>query len=196
MFKSKMIENEKVLQYALNHQLPIVQVLLNSSIPKEQRLLCTECLDNADFEGKVIGFKKIIQMIEEQQNQKMNLMESMIIQNIKQVESFHSLISQMKSNIILQLEQLSSILKDWITNLQSIGLKYSQYSFHEELEIQSKKQQYQIQSNFIHQRHQNRIQQLFQGCIQIGVIQLILRIQQMQTNTIRSLNRYIKIRIS
>ncbi|CAD8131047.1 unnamed protein product [Paramecium sonneborni] len=135
MFKSKMIENEKTLQCALKHQLPIVQVILNPQISKEQRLLCNECLDSVDIEGKAVGFKKIIQMMEEQQNEKINLIESIIIQNIQQIELFQSLISQMKSNVILQLEQLNTILKDWIINLQSIGLKYSQYSFYEELEI-------------------------------------------------------------
>ncbi|CAD8116024.1 unnamed protein product [Paramecium sonneborni] len=134
MFKSKMIENEKTLQCCLKHQLPIVSVILNPQLLKLQRLLCNQCSNNVDTLANVVSFEKIIQMIEQQQNQKLHLIETMIIQNIKKIESFQNLIIQMKSNIIQQLEQLNKILKDWITNLKSIGVKHSQYSFHEELE--------------------------------------------------------------
>ncbi|CAD8179317.1 unnamed protein product [Paramecium pentaurelia] len=134
MFKTKMIENEKSLQCAYQHNLPIVQVVLNPLLKKEQRLLCNECLENVDIEGKAVGFKKIIQMIEEQQKLKIDQVENVIIINIKQIQLIQSQIDQLKSNIIQQLDQLKFIVHDWINNLQSLGLRYQNYNFHEELE--------------------------------------------------------------
>ncbi|CAD8188625.1 unnamed protein product [Paramecium pentaurelia] len=134
MFKPKMIENEKSLQCSYKHNLPIVQVVLNPLLEKEQRLLCNECLDNVDIEGKAVGFKKIIQMIEEQQKLRIDQVENIIIINIKQIELIQNQIDQLKQNIIQQLDQLKFIVHNWINNLQSIGLRYQTYSFHEELE--------------------------------------------------------------
>ncbi|CAD8130083.1 unnamed protein product [Paramecium sonneborni] len=130
-----MIENEKLLQCAFKHQQPIVSVILNPQISKEQRLLCTECLSSINIEEKVIGFKKIIEILEQRQYQKMSQIEPIIEQIVNYIEQILNYISQLKSNAIQQLVQLSTLLKDWIINLQSTQLKYQQYSFHEELEI-------------------------------------------------------------
>lgn len=40
-------------------------VVFDSKLQKNERLLCSECLDTFDSDARTIGFKKVIQMIED-----------------------------------------------------------------------------------------------------------------------------------
>ncbi|CAD8096273.1 unnamed protein product [Paramecium primaurelia] len=137
MYKPKMIENEKNLHCQLKHQLPVSMVILDSKLTQNQRLLCQECIDNFESEQKykTIGFKKIVQKIEENKQSQLNIIENLIITNIKQVESFQIQINNLKSMVLQQLDQLLNNTKDWILNLKQTGSKLSEYSFFKELDL-------------------------------------------------------------
>ncbi|CAD8204324.1 unnamed protein product [Paramecium pentaurelia] len=135
MLKPKMIENQKEFQCSKGHNLPVITVALDPKLPRDQRLLCTECLDDTDQDAKMVGLKKIISLIEENQVKKMEKVENIITNQLKLVESLHGIVDQMKSYVIQQLNQLITIMMDWIQNLKQQGSQYSQYSFYEELEI-------------------------------------------------------------
>ncbi|CAD8192920.1 unnamed protein product [Paramecium pentaurelia] len=137
MYKPKMIENEKNLHCLMKHELPVTMVILDSKLTQNQRLLCQECIDNFESEQtqKTIGFKKIVQKIEDNKQQQLSILENLIISNIKQVESFQIEINNLKSMIIQQLDQIINNTKDWILNLKQIGFKYSEYSFFKELDL-------------------------------------------------------------
>ncbi|CAD8177318.1 unnamed protein product [Paramecium octaurelia] len=140
MFKPKMIENEKDLSCCQEHRLPVVTIALDPQLSKHQRLLCTECLENTDLDGKVIGFKKIISLIEEGQIKKLEQVEDVIVNQIKLIEQLHSIVDQMKSLAIQLFDQQITLINEWIQNLQQKGLQQSHYSFYEELEIMVLKQ--------------------------------------------------------
>ncbi|CAD8179281.1 unnamed protein product [Paramecium pentaurelia] len=140
MLKPKMIENQKDFRCSKGHNLPVTTIALDPKLSREQRLLCTECLDDADLDTKVVGLKKIILLIEENQVNKMETVENIIMNQIKLIESLHGIVDQMKSFVIQQLNQLITILMDWIQNLKQQGSQDSQYSFYEELEIMFIKQ--------------------------------------------------------
>ncbi|CAD8204364.1 unnamed protein product [Paramecium pentaurelia] len=121
----------------MKHELPLSMVILDSKLEQNQRLLCQECIDNFESEQKfkTIGFKKIIQKIEDNKQQQLNIIENLIITNIKQVESFQIQINNLKSMVLQQLDQLINNTKDWILNLKQTGSKYSEYSFFNELDL-------------------------------------------------------------
>ncbi|CAD8214569.1 unnamed protein product [Paramecium pentaurelia] len=124
MQQPKIIENEKDFCCSKGHKLPVVTIALDEKLSRNQRLLCTECLENIDIEGKAVGLKKMIQLIEENQVKKMENVENIKTNQIKLIESLHSIVDQMKSLelefIILKSNQTDSniyIQEIWKTNL-------------------------------------------------------------------------------
>ncbi|CAD8131100.1 unnamed protein product [Paramecium sonneborni] len=134
MFKPKMIENENDFCCSKGHKLPVLTIAVDPNLSRNQRLLCSECLENTDMDAKVIGLKKIISLIEENQVNKMEKLQNIINSQINVIESLHCVVDQMKSNVIQKLNQLINIIIEWIQNLQQQRSQYSQYSFYEELE--------------------------------------------------------------
>ncbi|CAD8130572.1 unnamed protein product [Paramecium sonneborni] len=135
MIKPKMIENEKDFHCSKGHQLPVVTIAVDPQLSRNQRLLCTECLEDTDMDFKVVGLRKIISLIEENQVKKIERVENIIKNSIQTIESLHGIIDQMKSFIIQQFNSLITIMMEWIQNLKQQGSLYSQYSFYEELEV-------------------------------------------------------------
>ncbi|CAD8075044.1 unnamed protein product [Paramecium sonneborni] len=97
-----------------------------------ERLLCAECLENTNIDGKAIGLNQIVSLIEENQVEKMEKVQNTISNQINLIESLNCIIDQMKQQLIQQLDQLISIMMGWVQNLQQ---QYSQYSFYDELDI-------------------------------------------------------------
>ncbi|CAD8187355.1 unnamed protein product [Paramecium pentaurelia] len=151
MQKPIMIENEKEFCCSKGHMLPVITIALDPKLSRNQRLLCTECLENADIDGKAVGLKKMIQLIEENQIKKMEKVETIIMNQIKLIESLHSIVDQMKSYLMQQLEQLITIIIGWIKNLQQQRLQFSQFSFFEELEIMVMKSNQPDSNLYIHE---------------------------------------------
>ncbi|CAD8209873.1 unnamed protein product [Paramecium octaurelia] len=134
MFKPKMIENEKDFFCTKGHKLPVVTIALDPKLSRDERLLCTECLENTCMDGKMVGLRKMIQIVEENQIKQMEKVENIIMDQIKQVEQLHSIVDQMKSFVLQQLNELITILIGWIQNLQKKGQQQSEYSLQEEIE--------------------------------------------------------------
>ncbi|CAD8079276.1 unnamed protein product [Paramecium sonneborni] len=134
MNQPKMIENEKDLDCQGKHKLPISMVVLDPKLRSNQRLLCQQCIDDYETDAKTIGFKKVIQMLEDNRKKLLETLEVIIKQNIQNVELFQTQVYNLKSNLIQQLDHMIGNTKDWISNLQSAGSKYREYSFYEELD--------------------------------------------------------------
>ncbi|CAK61924.1 unnamed protein product (macronuclear) [Paramecium tetraurelia] len=135
MYKPQMIENEKDVDCSMKHQTPISMVVLDPKVEKNKRFLCQKCLDYFESDVKMIGFKKLIQIIEENKKKQLEHLENAIKPMIQKVQLFQGHIHNLKSYIVSQLDQLIDSTQDWITNLQSIGLKYSDYSLYQELDF-------------------------------------------------------------
>ncbi|CAD8196228.1 unnamed protein product [Paramecium pentaurelia] len=147
IFAPKMIENEKDICCSKGHQLHVVTVVLDPKLIKNQRLLCTECLETTEIEAKVVGLKIITQYIKDGQVKKMERIENIIINQVKQIEQLLGAVNQLKSVVIQQLDQFITIIKDWIQNLLSQGSQYAKFSFFEELDMIILKQN-KIEINF------------------------------------------------
>ncbi|CAD8183805.1 unnamed protein product [Paramecium pentaurelia] len=133
MFQVKIIENEKDLQCAMKHELPVLMVNLNPNLQSNQRLLCEKCLYYFESDAKMIGFKKIIQMIEENKKKSFDNCENLIKLNINKVQSIESHIQQLKSKLNQSLNQILQEIKEWDANLQSLIEKSSDISFFQEI---------------------------------------------------------------
>ncbi|CAD8055275.1 unnamed protein product [Paramecium sonneborni] len=131
MFKSKMIEQQTDFFCAHNHNLPIMSVILNQQeLNLTNRLLCSECIENIDQSSlELIGFKKAIQLIDDQQSQKMKFIENFLETNIQEVDRFLNQVSEFKSQVVQSLEYLNSMSMQYILSLKQIGIEYSNYSF-------------------------------------------------------------------
>ncbi|CAD8215299.1 unnamed protein product [Paramecium octaurelia] len=134
MIYSKMIEKEEDLHCSLKHQLPILMVNVDAKLKKNERLLCTECMENLESTAQLMSFKKISQNIREIQKQKKECIEDVINTSIKQIEQFQKELQILKSNVIQQLDILIGNIDEWIKNVQIIGQENVTYSFYDELE--------------------------------------------------------------
>ncbi|CAD8178231.1 unnamed protein product [Paramecium octaurelia] len=134
MFQPKMIENVDDFFCSSGHRQPVFMVALDPKLEWDQRFLCTTCAENSGLDAQQVGFKKIIQIIQESQEKKMEKVESIVVNEIKLVESMYDLVDQMKTIVIKQFEESISIMKEWTKNLQQKGQEQSHYSFYEELE--------------------------------------------------------------
>lgn len=47
------------------HDLPISQVVWDPKLSFDQRLLCTQCVEDYESETRTMGYKKVFQIIEE-----------------------------------------------------------------------------------------------------------------------------------
>ncbi|CAD8173404.1 unnamed protein product [Paramecium pentaurelia] len=135
MFQPKMIELEEQLNCSKNHKSPIQMVLLDKNLKREERLLCAICLENFEGETKIIGIKKVLQKIQDNQQNKVEKIQKLINIDVDLVESFVSELKQLKSKIIQLFDELISNSSEWIQSLNNIGQYNSQYSFYDELEI-------------------------------------------------------------
>ncbi|CAD8066623.1 unnamed protein product [Paramecium primaurelia] len=135
MYKPKMIENQQDFCCSKGHKLPVVTIALDPKLSRNQRLMCTECLENTYIDYKVVGLKKVIQEIEEKWIKKMETVENIMQNQFKLIESLNNIVVQMKSHLLQQLDQLIAIIIEWIKNLKQQRSSYTQYSFFEEFEI-------------------------------------------------------------
>ncbi|CAD8163056.1 unnamed protein product [Paramecium octaurelia] len=106
-----MIENEKDFSCWQGHQLPVVTIALDPQLSRNQRLLCTEWLENTDLDAKVVELKKIISLIEEAQLKKMEKVEYVIVNQIKLIEQLNNYNNN-------GMDQKSIILKIIIISVQ------------------------------------------------------------------------------
>ncbi|CAD8175684.1 unnamed protein product [Paramecium pentaurelia] len=130
-----MIENEKEFRCSQGHNQPVVTIAFDPQLKMDQRLLCVECVENSQIDGKIYGLKKIISQMEENQIKKFENVEKIIMIQIQQFESLQSVVDQIKQTVMQQLNQLINIMMGWIKNLQQQGQQQYKYSFFEELEL-------------------------------------------------------------
>ncbi|CAD8199252.1 unnamed protein product [Paramecium octaurelia] len=135
MFQSKMIELEEQFNCSQNHKQPILMVLLDKNLKREERLLCAICMENIEAETKIIGFKKVLQLIEENQKNKAENIQSLIKVDVDLVEQFVTELRKLQSKIIQQFDELMANSTEWINNLNLFGQRDSKYSFYDELDV-------------------------------------------------------------
>ncbi|CAD8104251.1 unnamed protein product [Paramecium sonneborni] len=134
MIQSKMLEDEEELHCSFNHKLPILMVACDLKLKKNQRLLCSECIENLESQPQLMNFKKALKIIEENQKQKKEFIENVIMINIKLIEKLLKQLSQLKFNVIQQLDQLIGGVDQWIEHLLKIGYENATYSFFDQLD--------------------------------------------------------------
>ncbi|CAD8081465.1 unnamed protein product [Paramecium primaurelia] len=140
MFKPKMIENENNLHCQNKHGQPVHLVVLDPKLDKKQRLLCTECMENFESDAKTIGFKKIIQIIEDNIKKTMSDLEGITQQTVQQLQICNRSIQELKAYFMKLFDSLISIVEDWTQNLFALTQQSKQYSFYDELDSFIKKQ--------------------------------------------------------
>ncbi|CAD8117105.1 unnamed protein product [Paramecium sonneborni] len=130
-----MLESIEELYCSQKHNQPIQMVVFDSKLQRNERLLCSECMDNFDSDARTIGFKKVIQMIEDRKKKNKDQAEVLIMGAIKSVEEFQSELVQLKSTIIQYLNELFRYTTNWIENLNMLGQsQIEKYSFFQELD--------------------------------------------------------------
>ncbi|CAD8110109.1 unnamed protein product [Paramecium primaurelia] len=154
MLKPQVIESQQNLICMNKHDLPISQVVWDPKLKYDQRLLCTQCVEDYESETRTMGYKKVFQIIEEKQRMKIQEYENLLMPHINSVLQFQTAINTLKQNIIQQLDQLQRISEDWIKNLESTKQEISKYSFFQELDKLIKNEQ----NNFDENKYKKEIQ--------------------------------------
>ncbi|CAD8119250.1 unnamed protein product [Paramecium primaurelia] len=84
---TKMIEQEQQLACAYGHNQRIITVALDSNIPQSQRLYCEQCLDTAEGYSKLLSYKKVVSLIQEELKKKAEYVEKLIYFNYSKLNS-------------------------------------------------------------------------------------------------------------
>ncbi|CAD8124052.1 unnamed protein product [Paramecium sonneborni] len=129
-----MIEQDVDLQCSRNHNLPIQMVVFDPSLIKNERLLCSNCLEDFESNVKMVGLNKVLQSIDYNLIKQNEFKENLIQTNIEQVEIIQRNLIEIKSNILQTLDQLIGNCEEWIKVLYEIGAQNQTYSFFEELD--------------------------------------------------------------
>ncbi|CAD8083966.1 unnamed protein product [Paramecium sonneborni] len=122
--------------------------------------------------------------------------KSFIVNRIKQKKQKRiSRQCYLKTNFLLQIDQLIGNTHEWIKHLNSIGFENLQYNFYEELEKQIKKfkvQELNLQSliDQIIKVNQQWYQKIFKKLVQMKTCEVIEKCQQ-QLSHIETINSYI-----
>ncbi|CAD8125979.1 unnamed protein product [Paramecium sonneborni] len=135
MFQPKMIELEKQLNCSQNHNEAIHMVVFDKKLKRQERLLCNICMETFESDSKTIGFKKVIEMIEYNQKNKVENIQRLIKIDVELVEQLLNEFHIIKQKLNQELDQLIFNSLEWIKSLNDIGTINSQYSFFDELEV-------------------------------------------------------------
>ncbi|CAD8169476.1 unnamed protein product [Paramecium octaurelia] len=134
MIQSKMIEKEEDLHCSLKHKLPVLMVVCDCKLKRNERLLCSECMENFESKVQIMSFKKVLENIQQNQNQKKENVENVIMNNIKLIEEFQKSLFLLKSHVIQVLDQLIGNVEEWIKHIVIIGQQNVTYSLFNELD--------------------------------------------------------------
>ncbi|CAD8198429.1 unnamed protein product [Paramecium octaurelia] len=134
MLKPKMIENEKNFCCQNKHMQPIHLAVLDPNLDKKERLLCNLCMESFESEAKTIGLKKIIQIIEDGIQKKLNNLESITSEIIQKLQTCKTNTQELRTHIMIIFDSLTRIIEGWIQNLLTQREQFQQYSFYDELD--------------------------------------------------------------
>ncbi|CAD8156512.1 unnamed protein product [Paramecium pentaurelia] len=136
-----MIEQDIDLQCSKKHKLPIQMVVFDSKLTKNERLLCSDCIQDFESDVKMVGLSKVLQMIDHKFSKLREFKETLISTNIEYIEMISRNLFEIKSNINQTIDQLIGNSEEWIKFLNQLGQQTQTYSFFEELELLIQNQQ-------------------------------------------------------
>ncbi|CAD8105537.1 unnamed protein product [Paramecium primaurelia] len=139
MFNPKPIENLCDYQCFLNHCMPICAVNMQPGLTSNQRFVCNNCIEITHL--PVSPLKDVIQTIEKPIKQKLNSYEQIIAPHLELLKQLYGNISLMESIILQQLDQMTTIVNNWITNIKERGEQIARYHFFDQLDLIITKQQ-------------------------------------------------------
>ncbi|CAD8133767.1 unnamed protein product [Paramecium pentaurelia] len=154
MQKPQMIENQKDFCCSKGQKLPVVTITLDPKFSRNQRLLCKQCQENTDIDGKAIGLKKMISLIEENQVKKMEKVENIIYNELldgfriqqRSICSQNSFFEELEIMVLKSNQTGSKIhVSKRFRKLISVGLQSSQ-KYTEKYQQQQIKKKNMIQS--------------------------------------------------
>ncbi|CAD8104465.1 unnamed protein product [Paramecium primaurelia] len=117
------------------HKMEAQLVILDQEMTQKQRLLCTECISKMEGNYRFLGFKKIKQIIEENQNLKNQIIDNVINQRRDIIQKFQIQMDSYRSMQIQKFDNIISQTNFWIQNLNEIKQKYQSSNFCKEFEI-------------------------------------------------------------
>ncbi|CAD8215389.1 unnamed protein product [Paramecium octaurelia] len=127
MFQPKMIENEKDICCQYNHGQPIHLVMLDPNIKMKERFLCIQCLENYDQNGRTMGFKKLIQHIEDAIEKKMSNLADITSNTIQNINMCITSTQEFKTYFMKLLDSIIRIAEDWTQDLLVQRQQWNQY---------------------------------------------------------------------
>ncbi|CAD8212636.1 unnamed protein product [Paramecium pentaurelia] len=134
MFKPQMIENEKDFYCYNNHEQAAHMVVLDPKLDKKKRLLCTQCIEHFKSDGKTIGLKEIIQIIENIIEKRLSNQEKITQSTVQQLKICTRSIQELKAQFMKLFDFLINIAEDWTQNLLAQIQQSKLYSFYDELD--------------------------------------------------------------
>ncbi|CAD8177409.1 unnamed protein product [Paramecium octaurelia] len=86
-----MIEKEEELHCSLKHKIPILMVAFDTTLKRNERILCCQCMENLGSKAQLMSFKKFVVIIEENQKLKYESVENVIMIRIKRIEELNKI---------------------------------------------------------------------------------------------------------
>ncbi|CAK80504.1 unnamed protein product (macronuclear) [Paramecium tetraurelia] len=91
-------------------------------------------MENFDQTTRLMSFNKVFKMIEENQKQKKQSVDNMIMFIINMIEELQKDLMELKSKAVIQLDQLIRNVDEWIGNVKLVGQQQVTYSFYDQLD--------------------------------------------------------------
>ncbi|CAD8169239.1 unnamed protein product [Paramecium pentaurelia] len=161
MFMPKMIENILELQCHQKHSKPISAIRLGQYISNEKRLYCEECSKLNDIQ--IIPLTLAVELSKDSIEKKLRKFQNLFVPLYDLLLKLQSHIFELKSQLFKNFHELEIITEDWINFIQVSEQQITRYSLFDELDqliINQKQTQYQIDEKIINDYKNVNLQQL------------------------------------
>ncbi|CAD8127922.1 unnamed protein product [Paramecium sonneborni] len=103
------------------HQLPICVVVWDKNLDKNERLFCSECMDNLEYNTiNVKSYVSAMQLVEQTQSKRREEVSNVIMMSVLQIEKLEKSLNILKQGVVQRLDKMIDICGNWIKNIYQI----------------------------------------------------------------------------
>ncbi|CAD8182558.1 unnamed protein product [Paramecium octaurelia] len=128
-------------QCSKNHNLPIIQIILNPKLKPEDRYLCSLCIEEQQHFGNVIGYKKALEMVDQNKQELNTKIFGMINEEILKVNKWKRDIQDQKNYTISIYDSLIKTIDEWVISIKDQQFSQENKKFLEVLDDMSDNQE-------------------------------------------------------
>ncbi|CAD8169857.1 unnamed protein product [Paramecium pentaurelia] len=128
----QMSENQNEFKCIKKHNQMITTILIDDKLPKQERFLCQECLDNKLQVFESMGLNAMQKIIEDKLIKKRKIINDIADQYIEIIQQYNNNLENLKTKLASAIEIMINANKNWIRELNQKKQDSCIYSFIDE----------------------------------------------------------------